>query len=78
MHLCLHVHVRVLTVDGEMATPAKLPTGFRLRQDVLKELEPAAKLGLNLSEIVNDALKKSLRPTVQEKLKNLKAALANV
>ena len=68
----------MVTVQSVMADPTKPPTAIRLRQDVRKELEVAAKLGLNCADIANEALKKSLKATVQERLKLLKTTLATV
>jgi phage-related holin len=75
---CLHVLDCMTTVSLVMANTRKLSPMFRLWEENLKALEPVAKLGLNCSEVVNEALKEALKPHVDKKLKSLKAALAEV
>lgn len=61
-----------------MADSKKPSPNIRLWAENAKELEPVAKLGLNCSEVVNEALKEVLPRYIEKKLKSLKAALAEV
>lgn len=63
---------------GPMATPVRVPPNVRLWEENLKVLEPLQKLGLNCSEIVNEALRENLRRHAERRIKALKAALAEV
>lgn len=61
-----------------MAQTKSLPTTIRLSQENMRTLEPVLKLGLSCGEIVNEALKDTLPKRVEKRIKELKAALAEV
>ena len=53
-----------------------VPRTFRAWPENEERLEFAEKIGLNVSEIVNEALTKTLRATIDTKAKKIREALA--
>jgi hypothetical protein len=61
-----------------MPDTTKAPPNVRLWEDNREVLAPLAALGLNCSEVVNEALRENLQKYAEKRLKKLKAALAEV
>ena len=49
---------------------------FRAWQENQERLEFADKLGLNVSEVINEVLSKYLKPTLEQKTKKMRESLA--
>jgi post-segregation antitoxin (ccd killing protein) len=59
-----------------MSNKKAVPRNFRVWPENQERLEFAEKVGLNVSEVLNEALTKSLKATLEKMLKEKREALA--
>jgi len=59
-----------------MRSLKSVPRNFRVWPENQERLEFAEKVGLNVSEVINEALTKSLKVTLEAKLKKMREQLA--
>ena len=59
-----------------MADKKTVQRTFRAWPENQERLEFAEKIGLNVSEVVNEVLEKYLKPTLEQKTKKLRETLA--
>lgn len=59
-----------------MSDKKPVPHAFKAWQENAERLEFAKKIGLNVSEVINECLAKALKPTIDAKAKKIREALA--
>ncbi len=59
-----------------MSEKKTVPRNFRVWPENQERLEFADKIGLNVSEIINECLAKTLKPVIDAKAKKVREALA--